>query len=134
MTNQELINDKITGFFMRALQRGYDYSDAWSLLLSSKQGQGILNNDYAYSVHFQGSASADKADKDLGCNFQRIYHIEPDINKLQLLAELISMAHYRFGIKYEDIFKNMNLDEFMKVCGGVLGNYDDKLVKTYLLS
>ena len=133
MTTEDLIKDKITGFFMRALQNGYNYNDAWELLLQSKQGQGILNNDYTYSVHFQGSASADKADKEIGNRFVKSHHIKPDVEKLLLLAELISLAHSRFGMRYENIFSNISLDDFMNECGNVLGNYDDKLIKTYLI-
>ena len=128
-----LISDKIAGFFQGALYLGYDYDKAWSLLLNSKQGQGILKNNYEFSVHHQGRVSAEKADKDIGDLYDKSDSIEADVNTLRLLADFIIMAHRQFKLKYSDIFKNMSLNEFMKTCGNVLGNYDDKLVKTYLL-
>lgn len=129
-----LINEKVTGFFIGALDLGYSYDDAWSLLLNSKQGQGILNNDYVYSVHHQGRVSADKADADLGNKYKKNSNIKATISQLELLAEFISLAHNRFNIEYADMFKNISLSEFMSTCGNVLGNYDDKLIKTYLLN
>ncbi|MBO4395639.1 MAG: hypothetical protein J5819_04770 [Eubacterium sp.] len=133
ISDQELINEKVAGFFLGAMRMGYDYDDAWSLLLSSKQGQGILNNEYAYSVHFQGTDSARKANMELGTNYNTGTGIEPDIRQLELLADLIDIAHNRFGIEYKDIFKKTSLNDFMDTCGYVLGNYDDKLIKGYLI-
>ena len=129
-----LINEKVTGFFIGALDLGYSYDDAWSLLLNSKQGQGILNNEYAYSVHHQGRVSADKADADIGYKYKKDSNINATISQLELLADFISLAHNRFNIKYTDMFKNIPLSEFISTCGNVLGNYDDKLIKVYILN
>lgn len=133
MNTTALINEKVAGFFIGALDLGYDYDDAWSLLLNSTQGNGILNNNYRYSVHLQGRASAEKADTDIGKKYRKTSHIKPEVIKLELLSEFISMAHERFGIPYKDIFKNISLNEFMRLCGNVLGNYDDKLITTYIV-
>ena len=134
LSTTSLINEKVTGFFIGALDLGYSYDDAWSLLLNSKQGQGILNNDYAYSVHHQGRVSADKADADLGNKYKKNSNIKATISQLELLADFISLAHDRFYIEYTDMFKNIPLSKFMSTCGNVLGNYDDKLIKTYILN
>ena len=133
ISTTSLINEKVTGFFIGALGLGYSYDDAWSLLLNSKQGQGILNNEYKYSVHFQGRASADKADEDIGYKYNKSSNIKATVTQLSLLAEFISLAHNRFNIKYTDMFKNISLNEFMNICGNDLGNYDDKLIKTYII-
>ena len=37
------------------------------------------------------------------------------------------------SIRYKDMFKHISLNEFMKICGNVLGNYDDKLIKAYII-
>lgn len=42
-------------------------------------------------------------------------------------------AHNKYNIQYENMFDKFNLDNFIEECGNVLGNYDDKLIKTYLL-
>ena len=131
--DKQLINEKVAGFFIGALDLGYNYDDAWSLLLNSKQGQGMLNNEYAYSVHFTGRASADKADADIGYKYAKNSNIKPSVDKLTLLAEFICMAHYDFNIEYANMFKKTPLSKFMKVCGNVLGNYDDKLIKAYII-
>ncbi len=133
MDDRALINEKVTGFFLGALRMGYDYDDAWSLLLESRQGRGILSNDYEFSVHFQGTDSARKADVCLGDKYLKEHKYEPDLFKLKLLAELIDLAHNKNGISYKDMFKKTTLNDFMDTCGVVLGNYDDKLIKAYLL-
>ena len=133
MDDQTLINEKVTGFFLGALRMGYDYNDAWSLLLNSRQGQGILSNEYEFSVHFQGTDSARKADACLGDKYSKDHKYKPDLEALKLLADLIDTAHNRFGIPYSEIFKKTSLNSLMETCANVLGNYDDKLIKAYLL-
>ncbi len=133
MTTAELINEKVAGFFIGALDLGYDYNEAWSLLLNSTQGRGILSNEYKYSVHLQGRASAEKADADIGKRYAKKSKIKPDVIRLELLSEFIDMAHNRFGIQYKDMFKHISPNEFMRICGNVLGDYDDKLIKAYIL-
>ena len=78
--------------------------------------------------------SADKADADIGYKYKKESNINATISQLELLADFISLAHNRFNIKYTDMFKNIPLSEFMSTCGNVLGNYDDKLIKTYILN
>lgn len=130
---RKLINEKIEGFFIGALDLGYSYDEAWSLLLDSEQGVGILNNDYKYSVHLQGRASAEKADNIIGYKYKKSSNIKPDLLKLEMLANLIDLAHYEFKIEYKDMFNNISLSKFMEACGSILGNYDHKLIKTYLI-
>lgn len=134
ITNEELLVDKISGFFWKALDLGYDWKDAWDLLLNSEEGQGILNLDYTYLVHHSGGTSAIKANEKLGNNYKKNSNIEVnDIYLFTLLAEFILLAHEQFNIDYKDIFSKMDLNEFMKSFGIALGNYDSKIIKNFLL-
>ena len=53
MSSNELLVEKIAGFFWKALELGYSWGDAWDLLLKSREGQGILNLEYTYLEHFR---------------------------------------------------------------------------------
>lgn len=133
MKDRVLIRDKVSGFLLEAALLGYSWDDAWSLLLNSKQGRGILNNDYTYSVHFQGMASAMKADADIGHLYKKNSHVEVTSRLTDLIADFIDTARYVFNIDYDHMFSRMSFGEFMATCGNALGNYDDKLIKAYLL-
>lgn len=125
--------DRMTGFFVGALRMGYSLNDAWKLMLNSTEGTGILEENYTYSVHHQGITSAQKADKAHGQEYDHDSNEEDDIFRLSLLVDFIEMAHKRFNLSYSHIFDKMSIGDFYKECGIVLGSYDDKLLKTYLL-
>ncbi len=125
--------DRIAGFLTGAQRLGYDIDSAWDLLLNSRQGIGMLNNDYEFSVHHQGITSAIKADADYGFGYNKTQQSEPDISQMNLLAELIEIAHNKFDVSYEKMFSKTKLSEFMRICGNALGDYDDKLIKAYII-
>ena len=129
--------DRIAYFLIGALGLGYSLNDAWHLLLHSKEGLGILNNEYTYVVHFMGIPSAQKADKENGGKYNKCI---PDIDKiveetfyLELLGEFIEFVNNYFHVPYDQIFNKMSIQDFYETCGHVLGNYDDKLYKRYLM-
>lgn len=125
--------DRITGFFLGSLRMGYSMDDAWKLMLNSKQGRGILNEDYEYCIHHQGIVSAEKADKDMGYKFKKGVSTEPNIDNLYALADFIEIAHGEFNLPYATMFNKYPIGKFFDECGVLLGNYDDKLIKRYLL-
>lgn len=125
--------DRLAGFLIGAQREGYSLDTSWDMLLNSKQGQGILNDDYEFAVHHMGIASAKKAIKDIGKNYKRGHELDPDISTMLLLATFIETANKKFKIPYENIFKKISISEFMEKCGYVLGNYDDKLIKEYIM-
>ena len=133
LRDSELFCDRVSGFLYELLNYGYNYNEAWNLLLASKEGMGILNRDYTYFIHFQGRASADKVLQNLGKNLEDSKNIKIDVIQLKLLTNLIYMANKEYGIPFSDMFNKTELEKFIKKCGVVLGNYDDKLIKTYLL-
>ncbi len=55
------------------------------------------------------------------------------MREAELIASLIYMAHYTFGLDYEHMFDNCEPNKFFGTCLPVLGNYDDKLIRRYLL-
>ena len=133
MNDYELFEDRLSGFFRQCLTMGYDYDGAWSLALNSEEGRGLLERDYTFFIHFLGAAVAVKANDSMGSSYDRSFHIKVNMRVLMLLADLIYRAHEQFKMRYEDIFKKMSPNNFMETCGNILGNYDDKLIKTYLL-
>lgn len=130
--NEEKI-DRMTGFFLGSMRMGYSLDDAWKLMLSSKQGRGILNEEYEYCIHHQGIVSAEKADKDLGYKFKKGKGVEPNLDNLYCLSAFIEMANQDFDLPYETMFNKYPIGQFFDDCGVILGNYDDKLIKRYLL-
>lgn len=125
--------ERMGSFFVGAQQMGYSLNDAWSLMLNSTQGQGLLRGDYLYAEHLQGIATAHKADADIGDKYTERHVRNIDIDILYLLADLIEMANEQFNIPYEKVFEKCSINDFVSMCGNVLGNYDDKLIKRYLL-
>ena len=131
--DMEIFTDRLAGFLYQALTMGYDYNNAWKLLLNSKQGRGILERDYTYFIHFQGRTDADKAEEDIGNTLVKTHDVEIELNKLDLLANFVYLADRDFHISYDKMFEKISLNDFMKTCGNILGNYDDKLIKAYLM-
>ncbi len=125
--------DKLSGFLCGAMRLGYSLDDAWSLLLSSRQGQGILNGEYLYCEHREGIVSAEDADRDLGKYYTKNEVVDPDVDSIDLLAEFIENTHLWFKIDYKDIFNKYSIGKFYKDFGYLLGDYDSKLVRAYLL-
>ncbi len=95
-----------------------------------KMSQG---GEYMYAEHLQGIATAQKADADIGDVYQNRSVRKINVEQLYLLAEFVEYAHDSFKIPYEKIFKKCDIETFMQKCGDCLGNYDDKLIKRYLL-
>jgi len=125
--------DRMAGFLIGAQQLGYSLNNAWDLLLSSEQGNGLLNDEYAYAVHHQGIATAEKADASIGFKYKKGKPKNVNIDQMLLLANFIEFTNKTFNVPYKDIFKKISIQDFMKTCGAVLGNYDDKIVKGYIL-
>lgn len=130
--DKEEKKDRLAGFLVGAQRLGYTLNDAWDLLLHSREGSGILNDDYEFAVHHQGITSARKADAHTLKKYDKSHPSDPDIIQMKLLADLIERAHQQYKIPYEAIFNKMDPQTFMKTCGSVLGNYDDKLIRLYL--
>ena len=126
-------SDKIAGFLRGGCELHYSYDDIWKLLLQSTFGQKILQDDYRYVYHVQGRWTAREADREIGDRFEKQSTDMISVEQSNLLAELIETAHDRFAIPYEEIFQKTSLSGFMEQCGSVLGNYDDKLIKNYLI-
>ena len=126
-------SDRILGFLCRALELGYSYDEAWDLFLNSTQGKGIQENDPWYIEHLQGRPLAEKADRELGHNYKKMSNIDYDFDRLEALVYLIEMAHSQYNIDYQHIFSKMSLSEFMKECEVCIGDYDNKLIKIYLI-
>lgn len=126
-------SDKIAGFLMGGCELHYSYDDIWKLLLQSTSGQKILQEDYRYVYHVQGRWTAREADQEIGDRFEKHSADTMSVEQSNLLAELIETAHDRFAIPYEKIFQKTSLSDFLERCGLVLGNYDDKLIKSYLM-
>ena len=60
-------------------------------------------------------------------------HEEEDPDVMMCLGNFIEFDHIEFKMPYKDIFKKCSIGGFRNRCRNVLGNYDDKLVKAYLL-
>lgn len=126
----------LTSFFLGALENGYDFNNAWLLLLNSSVGQGILNHKEKYKglegfdvviLAEQETGLSQDFSKNVDCSmWHSLWH-------LNNLSNLIFLAHFNMGISYDDLFKKMSINEFMFECGTTLGDYDDKLIKNYLL-
>lgn len=125
--------NKIAGFFLGTLRMGYSLDDAWQLMQTSEEGQGILQDDEWYCVHVQGISSAKMADKKNGHKYIKNSILRPTVREMELLAKFIEGTHIKYNIPYSKIFSKYSIGEFYKKCGNVLGNYDDKLVRAYLL-
>lgn len=125
--------ERMGSFLTGAMLMGYSLFDAWDLMLKSVQGQGLLRGEYMYAEHLQGIATAQKADADIGDVYQNRSVRKINVAQLYLLAEFVEYAHDSFKIPYEKIFKKCDIETFMQKCGDCLGNYDDKLIKRYLL-
>lgn len=133
ISKYDLKCDKLSGFLYGATQLGYSLDDAWDLLQKSKQGKGILNGEYLYCEHIEGISSAKRADRDIGFNYKKGSPKYYDLGDVDLLAYFIENTHIDFNIPYSDIFKKYNIGRFFKDYKHILGNYDSKLVRQYLL-
>ena len=131
--DKKLFIEKLTGFLYGAVELGYDYDNAWKLLTNSPQGLGLLAGDYDYLVHFKGRVTAKKADSEIGNTLEKNYTMKTTVRSMESFAKFIEYAHDKFDISYDIIWNNISPNEFMLTCGSVLGNYDDKLIKTYIL-
>lgn len=129
----EIKNDKFAGFFIGAGKLGYSMEDTWKLMLNSRQGLGLLNDEYAYVVHHSGEATAIKADEEYGNSYKKQKPEKRTYEEMFLLGDFIENANKNFHLNYKDIFHNISITDFVNQCGYVLGNYDDKLIKRYLL-
>ena len=134
----EYINEKekvcrIGEFLYQGLLMGYTYSEGYDLFLNSEQGYGIMHNNYTYVIHHTGRTSAIKADKVYGNRYKKTWKGKADGDLCMLLAEFIQLCHNFYKIPYKKIFAKISVDAFMDKFGFVLGNYDHKLVKEYIL-
>lgn len=127
------IEDKIAGFFMQGRYLGYSYSDIYDLFLNSREGQGIRNNEYAYAVHWQGrylfEVALEKSNKKYKKGKSEILKPEFTIS----IARLLLMAHNEYDIEWNHMFDLISMDDFIKDKGIVIGDYDDKLIRRFLL-
>ncbi|MDD6401469.1 MAG: hypothetical protein PUG10_07670 [Lachnospiraceae bacterium] len=124
---------RIGEFLYEAIRMGYSYNDSYKLLLTSKQGIGILSDKYEYVIHHTGRTSAIKADCEYGINYNKSNQSKVNGNTCSLIAEFIQLCHRQYNIPYDKIFSKISLEDFMKQLGNVLGNYDHKLVREYIL-
>lgn len=125
--------DKISGFFHGAVNLGYNFDDAWDLLLNYDGGRKLLNNDLYYCIHQEGRVTAEYADKELGNNYVKCHKIKFDKWYFDLLAEFIEFVHTEYNLEYDKIFTRITIGEFYDKYHIVLGNYDSKLAEAYIL-
>ncbi len=116
----------MTDFLYEGLLLGYSYNDIWSSLV------WILSNPSCEVLRYH-MLGRNAASQFLVCYAERNYNIKPDLFRLEALVLLIELAHNNFNMPYVKIFSKMSLDEFMDTCGDVIGDYDDRLIKMYLL-
>ena len=137
LTRGEIIDlkvDKLVGFFIEFLDYGYDYETAWNYMLTEKEGQGILNEEYLYIEHQEGSISAKQVIERLHLK-RGSKKIKYSADTLELLGYLIEMAHTdeRYMLPYEKIFSKYSINDFVTKQGYCIGDYDSKLIDAYLI-
>ena len=124
---------QISAFFATSLAMGYNYCDAWDLLLNSRQGQGILAEDWVYLTKHSGAYSAEEADSEIGYRYKKQSHIQFVPREIKSFGKFIENMHKMYKINYKDMFIKYSLDDFMSENSFVLGNYDRKLYEKYFL-
>lgn len=124
--------EKMACFLYAGMDLGYSLHDTWNLMLTSKQGKGILNEEYIYVIRQEGMPSFNEALEEYGCK-KTVKQIKRyRLADLRLLAEFIELITETYQLPYEDIFTKMTIDEFMETCAIILGNYDFRLYEEYL--
>ncbi len=56
-----------------------------------------------------------------------------DYNHIELFVRFVLYAHDVMELPFENIFSKMKVNDFLNQVGTNLGNYDEKLVKNYLM-
>lgn len=126
--------DKIAGFFNFGWRDGYKTSDLWWLMRNSTSGRGMLNNNPLYTEHHQGSRSLSLAFEEINPTFEKENPPFGDhVDLSNLFGYFIEFAHGSFNLDYNHMFDKYPIDDFIKDFGFALGNYDDKIIKKYLL-
>lgn len=125
--------NRMAGFLFGAIELGYSMDDAWDLLQTSEEGQGILSDDYVYCVKYSGRTSVTKADDKLGYKYNKQEDIKlPRLFNVELLAVFIEDTHKHFSVDYKNMFDKYPIGKFFDELGNCLGDYDDKLYRAYL--
>ena len=125
--------EKMACFLFGGMRDGYGLTNTWDLMLNSKQGRGILEEDYVYVIRQEGYPSYQDAIQEHGNRYKKLDTVRIyKLDELRLLAEFIERITERYNLEYEDLFRKMSLDDFMAKCGYALGNYDVKLYEIYL--
>lgn len=86
-----------------------------------------------YCVHHQGITSAQKADQKFGYKFKKGKPTEPKMMSISCFADFITNMHIIFKASYRDFFNKYPIGKFYDDFGNMLGWYDEKLFKAYLL-
>lgn len=84
-------------------------------------------------MHIQGITSSKEANREIGHLIKKGKPLKMDVPTSNLLGNFIILAHEKFKLPYETMFSKCSISEFMDRCWYVLGNYDDKLIRTYLM-
>ena len=142
MRNREAWKTSQMGeFFARGAYEGYRLRDVWEMMLTTKPGRGLLiDEDYIYFEHNSGGTDFYLALEECKGKYphkeQSLQHFK-DLygtgTRAELLAEFIEFAHSRFNLEYEKIFSKFDIESFFDRFGKFLGNYDDRIVRDFLL-
>ena len=125
---------QIAGFLYEGLLMGYTLNAAWKLLLNSKEGRGILNEEVDYIYKHTGRACAMYADIEHGKEYKkRKREVNIVLDQIIRLGRFIEFVHIEYNLDYENIFTKCSIAYFYKETHVCLGNYDSRLAEKYIL-
>ena len=127
-------SNQIAGFLYEGLLMGYSLNTAWKLLLNSKEGRGILNEEVDYIYKYTGRACAMYADIEHGKEYKkRKREVNIVLDQIIRLGRFIEFVYIEYNLDYEKIFTKCSIAYFYKETHVCLGNYDSKLAEKYIL-
>lgn len=126
-------SNQIAGFLYEGLLMGYSLNTAWKLLLNSKEGRGILNEEVDYIYKYTGRACAMYADIEHGKEYKKRKRAIIVLDQLIRLGRFIEFVHIEYNLDYEEIFTKCSIAYFYKETYACLGNYDSRLAEEYIL-
>ncbi len=126
------IEDRLISWFLCAFSKGYDYEGAWNMCINTNAGRGILYNEDNYK-DVDGSALFELAtfETDLYENYT-FSQPKLDYTNICLFVNFVLYANRVVKMPFEKIFVKMSVNKFLNTVGYALGDYDNKLIRTYL--
>ena len=128
------LRNGIAEFLIEGQEKKYSPNAAYTLLLNSEWGRGILQSDHYYIQKHLGAYDFIMAHKETKGKYKDKKPARYSNYVYFRLAELIITAYTDTNLTYETMFEKTDLDTFLKYTHQSIGDYNEKLIDIWLIN